>query len=59
MRLLYNNDKFKFLAGAEMSFRLIPASMPKWDAAHWWRQRSSATYLLRELIKLDYYHAAY
>ncbi len=49
----------KVFDGTEMSFYLIPAPMPLWNATHWWQQRSSATYVLRELIKLGYYHAVY
>lgn len=49
----------KVFDGKGMTYRLIAASMPEWDAAHWWRQRTSAPFVLMELIKLGYYHVAY
>ena len=41
--------------GSGMSFRLIPAPMPGWDAAHWWRDPGSARYVKAELGKLVFY----
>lgn len=41
--------------GSGMSFRLIPAPMPGWDAAHWWRDPGSAHYVKTELEKLVFY----
>jgi len=41
--------------GSGMSFRLIPAAMPNWDATHWWRDPGSAAYVKLELEKLLYY----
>ncbi len=41
--------------GSGLSFRLIPASLPGWDADHWWRQPASAAYVKSELFKLVYY----
>lgn len=42
-------------AGSGMTFRLIPALMPGWDAAHWWRVPGSKAYVESELEKLVYY----
>ncbi len=41
--------------GSGLSFRLIAAAMPNWDAAHWWRDPGSAAYVKLELEKLLYY----
>ena len=41
--------------GSGMSFRLITAAMPNWDATHWWRDPGSAAYVKLELEKLLYY----
>ena len=41
--------------GSGMTFRLIPAPMPDWDAAHWWRDEGSARYVKEELVKLVFY----
>lgn len=49
----------KVFYGKGITYRLIAASMPKWDPEHWWRQKVSSYFVLKELIKLGYYHVAY
>ena len=41
--------------GSGMTFRLIPAPMPGWDAGHWWRDAHSAAFVKSELGKLVFY----
>lgn len=45
----------RVFAGSGMTFRLIPAPLPGWDAAHWWRVPGSKAYVESELEKLVYY----
>jgi uncharacterized SAM-binding protein YcdF (DUF218 family) len=45
--------------GSGMSFRLIAAEMPGWDAGHWWRNQATGTYVMVELQKLAFYVLRY
>ena len=49
----------KVFDGSPLQYRLVAAPLPRWDPANWWLHEASAQFVLMELIKQGYYHAAY
>lgn len=45
----------KVFAGSGKEFRLVAAPMLSWDAGHWWRNETTAQFVIMEYVKLVYY----
>ena len=49
----------KVFAGSGKEFRLVASPMVAWDAEHWWRNETTAQFVIMEYVKLIYYLFVY